>query len=133
MTQTTINRRKALTVVAAVPAAVALGVVPAFAIGEPGQLAALIRRYWVEVDVFNNTKHLTDEESDAHAEATFDVTMSQMVGVPARSAGDAHAALDWIIREGEHSMVEFDADGSLYARVNTSLMNAARDYIASTA
>jgi len=42
MTQTTINRRRALAVVAAVPAAVALGST-VIALGEPGQLAALVR------------------------------------------------------------------------------------------
>jgi hypothetical protein len=45
-----INRRKALTVVAAVP--FALGT-PTFTTGEPGQLAALVRRYLAEWNAFN--------------------------------------------------------------------------------
>jgi hypothetical protein len=48
-----INRRKALSVVA-----IAFGG-SAFATGEPGQLAALVSRYFAEVDAFN-TYALTD-------------------------------------------------------------------------
>ena len=48
----------------------------------------------------------TDEENDALAEATFEATREQMVGVPARTAEDALAALDWLIKEG----VDFETD-----------------------
>jgi hypothetical protein len=68
---------------------VALGIP---ATGEPGELAALIRRYWAEVDILNATHHETDEEFDAHCEATYDKTLSEMIGVPARAAEDALAA-----------------------------------------
>jgi len=64
-----ISCRKALAVVAPVPAVAALGALPARAEG-PSELAALIRRYWAEVDVFNSTDHANDADSDAHAEAT---------------------------------------------------------------
>ena len=132
MMQTTINRRRALAVVAAVPAAAALGS-PAFATGEPGQLAALVRRYYDEVDAFNAIALATDEASDSLADATYNATMSKMIGVPARSADDALAAMDWLIREGADSMIELDPDGTAWAQTCVSLVNAVRDYIASTA
>src|SRR5665648_401837 len=96
---THINRRKALAVVAAVPAAVALGVAPAFGAGEPGQLAVLVRRYFAEIDAFNAFA-LTDEQADACAAATYEKTMLEMVGVPAITREDALAALDWLIKDG---------------------------------
>lgn len=52
MTATRIDRRKALGVVAAAPAALALGVAPTLGVGEPGQLAALVRRYFAKIDVW---------------------------------------------------------------------------------
>jgi hypothetical protein len=64
---------------------------------------ALVRRYFEEVEYFNATSladDRSDEESDALAEATFDKTMHEMVGVPARSRDDALAALEWLIKEG---------------------------------
>jgi hypothetical protein len=53
-----------------------------------------------------------------------------MIGVPARSADDALAAIQLVIRDGEHSMIELDPDGRVWARVHASLVNAVRDYLA---
>ena len=128
---THIDRRKILTVVAVVPAVAALGA-PAFASDEPGELAALVVRYFAEVEDFNRlspAEGRTDEDNDALAEATFDNTMQEMVGVPARSRQDALAALDWLTKEG----VDLDelsyGDWSPHARTANSLVDAIRVYI----
>lgn len=124
-----IDRRKALTVVATAPVAIALG--GALASGGGGQLAALVRRYFAEIEAFNAAaKYETDDESDARAEATFDITVRQIVGVPARSAEDAIAALDWITRDGGQCMIELGYGD--YGRAAESLMNTVRGYLIST-
>jgi hypothetical protein len=115
-----IDRRKALTVVATLPVAVALSGVPAFASGQPGELAALVQRYFAEVDVFNSSGEEDDAAADRLAAATFDQTLQKMIGVPARSRADALAAIEWLIAEGKHSMIEF-SEYSLYSRVSKSL------------
>jgi hypothetical protein len=81
--------------------------------GEPGQLATLVHRYFDEVDAFNTralTDASTDEEADALAEATYNATLRQMIGVPARTMGDALAALDWLIKEGADLENEYAGD-----------------------
>jgi hypothetical protein len=90
-----LNRRRALAFVATVPAAVALGG-SAFVVGEPGQLAALVHRYFAEVEVFNTralSDGCTDEEADVLADVTYNATLRQMIGVPARTTGDALCCL----------------------------------------
>ena len=84
-----------MAVVAAVPAAAAL---PALAshVESGGQLATLVKQYFDQVDIFNATEHQTDEESDAHAAATFETTMRRMAETPIRSADDAVALVDWM-------------------------------------
>jgi hypothetical protein len=127
------NRRRALAVVAAVPAAIALGA-PAFALGEPGQLAALVHRYFAEVDAFNAralSDGYTNEEADALADATFEATLRQMIGVPARTTGDALAALNWLIKEGADLESEYGEDVLFFGEVVTSLVDAIKDYIVS--
>ena len=115
--------------VTAIPAlGLPIGVV--MAKGEPGQLAALIRRYWAEVDAFNADPAMEDDGL-YFSEQPFDLTARQMIGVPARSADDALAAIELVIRDGEHSMIELDPDGSKWARLHTSLVTAVRDYLAS--
>ncbi len=128
---TALNRRKALSTIAAAPAAVALSGAPAQAEG-PSELAVLIRRYWIEVEAFNNhPSEWTDEQANALAYATFDKTLRDMVGVPARTAEDAWAAMEWVTREGQDCKI--DSEGCLYNRVAYSLANAARDYLAGRA
>jgi hypothetical protein len=65
------------------------------------------------------------------AECSLDHLMEKMIGLPARGANDALAAMDWIIRHGPHGTIELNADGGLWARVGASLVNAVRDYLAS--
>ena len=101
--------------------------------GEPGQLAGLVSRYFAEVDVFNATAHQTDEESDAHAESTCLATLRRIIGTPARTADDALAAMDWLIKENADFKNELGDTESIYGRAVTSLVDALRGYIASTA
>jgi hypothetical protein len=70
-------------------AAVAAALVPSVASSYGGELAALIRLYWQQVDEYNTMDHYSDEHSDRHAAATYERTMRLMVGVPARNAEDA--------------------------------------------
>jgi len=105
-----------------------------------GELAALCRRYWQQVDAFNNLEDLSDDESDAHAAATFERTVRLMIGVSARNAEDALAALDWLIKESTNMYLvlndtagdAFDPDNDLDC-LTVSLVRAVRGYIASTA
>jgi hypothetical protein len=97
-------------------------------------LAALVHRYFAEVDAFN-TRALsdpsTDEEADALAAATYNATLRQMIGVPARSMGDALAALDWLIKEGADLESEYAGD-LFFGEIVTSLVDAIRGHIVST-
>jgi hypothetical protein len=117
-----IDRRKALTIVAAAPAAVALGAGSALAGGQGGELAALVKRYFEQVEVFNATEHETDEQSDAHAEATFEATLDALDGVPVRTREDALAVLEFLERE---NVIEKWGQAE-------ALVDALREYIAST-
>ena len=55
---------------------------PALASTEgPSELAALVRRYFAELDAFTAfAKDRTDEEADAFAAATHEKTMTEMIG-----------------------------------------------------
>jgi len=131
MTQAQINRRRALAVVAAVPAAAALGG-SAFTMGEPGELAALVRRYFAETEAFCSfARDRTDEECDAFAATTYEGTMERMVGIPAWTAEDALAALDWLIKD-EANLGHLDTESREWhvgSRVAGSLVDAIREYI----
>jgi hypothetical protein len=128
-----IDRRKALAVVAAVPAAALGGLT--IATGEPGEMAALVRRYFAELDAFTAFgKGKTDEEADAFAAATYEATMERMVGVPARTSEDALAALDWLIEDGaDLDGLADGVDWSPLAPIIRSLVDAIRGYIAAQA
>ncbi len=126
-----LTRRKALGVVAAVPVAIATAGIPAVglckSVEEPGKLAALIRHYFAEVDAFNSCPLLHDDEF-FHGDQPFDVTLEEIIGVPAQSADDALAAMNWLKHDGEACMIELGGY-SLYGQVAESLVNAVRDYL----
>jgi hypothetical protein len=134
-----LNRRSLIARGAIGAAAVALTAGPAlgsaFALDEPGQLAALVHRYFDEVDAFNAhalSDGCTDDEADALAETTFNATLRQMIGVPARTTADALAALDWLIKEGANLEDEYGGEDVLFfGEVVTSLVDAIRDHIVS--
>jgi hypothetical protein len=115
-------------------AATALVVAAPKAVGAtgPSELAALINRYWAQVDAWNAIEDKTDEEF--HADTPFDATLEQMVDVPARTADDAVAAIDWILKEGkEDTSIGFDRDSDmLFDRIAVSLMDAVRGYVVAT-
>jgi hypothetical protein len=133
-----LHRRDVLrgTGVAALAAGVAAVPFEAKAKAGGGELAALVRRYFAEVETFNATDHKTDREFDAHADATYNATLEQMVGVPVRTKGDALAVVDWLIKEGSDLSCEFDDsvqdDDMLFIRLTTSLVIGLREYLAST-
>ena len=55
-----------------------------------------------------------------------------MIGVPARTTGDALAALDWLIKEGANLEDEYGEDVLFFGEVVTSLVDAIKGYIVST-
>ena len=72
----------------------------------PSDLAALVRRYFAEVETFNRialADGRTEEQNDALEESTYLATLSQMESVPVRTAEDALAAIDFAIRQSEHA------------------------------
>ncbi len=89
--------------------------------GEPGQLASLVKLYFAQVDTFNNTEHPTDAEFDAHA-GPYHATLEQMVGVPALTAEDALAAIDWLVKEG----ADLESEYGYYGDIVTSMVDAVR-------
>jgi len=54
--------------------------------------------------------------------------MEQMIGVPARTADDAPAAMDWLVKEGVDFESGLGDDGS-HQQLVTSLVKAIRGYI----
>ena len=127
MTQTTINRRRALTVVAAVPAAVLVGL-PMIAKADPGDdpLLELIRRYRTEIAAANATHGLTDEELDAWIDRA-DAILMEAVGLPVMTRASAIAVISLHVDE------PLLTQHSVYGDEFLALVRAARNYIASTA
>jgi hypothetical protein len=129
---TTLTRRAAmgkgalaLAAVAIVPACMTIE--PAGAADGEGELAALVRRYFEQVDVFNRVAvqdARTDKQNDALARATFEKTIRQIVGVPARTRKDALAALEFLERE---EMIEIWVNSA--GGLSESLVAAIRGYI----
>lgn len=133
-----ISRRKMMATTAAVIPAAALAGTPALAmpaVPVEGSLAGVVKRYFAEIDAFNSTHHATDEESNAHADATYERTLSMMIGVPARTGEDALAVLDWLLREGVNLNCTYgDIDEECaYGRAATWLVDTLHDYLAATA
>jgi hypothetical protein len=56
-----------------------------------------------------------------------------MIGLPAPTAGDALAAIDWLIKEGANLEDEYGDDVLFFGEVVTSLVDAVRGYIVSSA
>jgi hypothetical protein len=95
-----------------------------------GELAGLIKLYWQQVHEFNNAEHITDDESDSYAAATYEATLQRIVGVPAKSREDALAAMDWLMREHADFGYQYgDTDNSFGSAV-TWLTDEVIRYIA---
>jgi hypothetical protein len=100
-----------------------------------GELASILALYWQQVDEFNDAQHISDEESDAHAAATYEATLRRVIGMPARTSNDALAALDWLSKESEWNHLNLDQiewNDNEYGSAVVSLAHAIRGYIAST-
>src|SRR6185369_6019829 len=121
----TIDRRKLMLGGAVGAAAVAVGL-PALPEG-PGQLAALVKRYFAEVAAFCSDPR-GDDDNWYLADQPFHVTLRELMGVPVRSRDDAVAAVDWIIFEGKDGVINFGGDG-LFGQVGESLGHALRNYL----
>ena len=114
---THINRRRALAAVAAIPAAFAVCAPLSFAEGKPGELASLIRRCFAEIDAFKNADWL-ENDYNFLADQPFDVTLRELIGLPAQNAEDALCVIEFIMREGEGCAII--GGESLYGRVGES-------------
>jgi hypothetical protein len=86
-----------------------------------------VKRYFAEVAAFNASP--PDDDDYFLGDQPFDSTLREMIGVPARSAEDSLAAVEWIIDDGKDCMISLGE--ALYGRVASSLLNATRDYLAS--
>ena len=122
-----LTRRSVTTGLAAVTAIPAVGLCKD-AEG-PSEFAAMVRRYYAEVDVFNRTEHETDDEANADSEATWRTTFRGLRGVPVRTAEDALAAVDLIIREGEGCMISLNSEYADEATL-AFVVNSLRAYLA---
>jgi hypothetical protein len=129
-----LSRREALRGTGVAALAAGAAVVPLGLSANPsagGELAALLREYWRQSEIFEATNHLTDAEANADAARLWEETLRPLIGVPARTTEDALAAIDYILSVGEHSMIELGADDDrLFPRVEYSLLNAVRNYLA---
>ena len=123
-----IDRRKLMVGGAAGAAAVVVGL-PALP-EAPGQLAALVRQYFAEIEAFISDPRLDDNEFYM-SDQPFEVTLRELVGVPVRNKDDAVAAVDWIIDDGKDGDLNFGGDG-IYGQVTESLAHALRNYLVST-
>ena len=127
MTQTTINRRTALAVVAAVPAAVALGSTIILAGRGDDKLSRVISRYRAEIAALNATRGLSDEELDARIDRA-DAILIEAVGLPVCTTADAVAVFSLFV--DEHWNLR---QHSVYGDQFLTLARTAIDHIASTA
>ena len=89
-------------------------------------LSVVIKRYWAEIEAFENTPHTDVAVSDAQADETFIRTQKEMIGLPARTADDALAALDWLVRR-EAELIQVGSDG--YLPIVESLVTAIHGYL----
>ena len=108
--------------VAAVPAIAVLPALPRAG----GELTALVRRYFAEVDVFNTSPDLGDDDY-FHADQPFDTTLREMIGVPVRS--DADAAVQVVLPEGEACMIDLRSEAAC-DKAAASCLHALRYYLA---
>ncbi len=122
---TPINRRQALAGAGAVAGALAIADPVLAALPKPDRLEMLIRRYNTQTEFFDTQPdHITDDEANALAEATFDKTLVELTGVPATTAAGALAALAFIEREKMGVYYPNQVDDAIQ-----SLMRAVRGYI----
>jgi hypothetical protein len=101
----------------------------------PASLAEMIDRYFKAVDAFNKRQvhgDETDADADCLMEKTVGKAMRAIVGVPARTAADAAAALDWLLVE-EVDLSGESGDSAEFRRVVDSVVGAIRGYLSAAA
>jgi hypothetical protein len=130
MTQTAkmLSRRSVTTgLTATVMAIPAIGLVTS-ATGDPsdGPLLEAIGRYQAEIAAVNASHGLTDDELDAWVDRA-DAILMEAVGLPVLTAASAVAVISLHVDE------PILAQHSVYGNEFSTLVRAARDYIASTA
>lgn len=95
---------------------------------EGGELATLIARYFTEVDAFNAAPGEDDAAFEAKASSTYEATLHKMIGMPVHTPGDAVAAIDWILRDGEDCLIDFNYGP--YGAAAASLLKEVKIYLA---
>jgi hypothetical protein len=98
-------------------------------------LAPLIRLYFHQINTFNTRPfrfEQTDEEANTLARATYEKTLRQIIGVPVRTAEDAVAAFDFLVREKVDLGSEPDWPSD-FGKVTHSLVDSLRSYLAASA
>jgi hypothetical protein len=118
-----IDRRKALAVVAAAPAAVVLGSGGALANRDKDRLLDLIRRYNAELAALNAARDIEDEEVDAWMDRA-DAILIEAVGLPVLTAASAVAVIDLFVEQ--HWLTQHCDYGDDFL----ALVKNARNYIA---
>ena len=119
-----LTRRKALSVVAAVPVAAALGGV-AIATFPKDRLLILIRRYEAGLAIID----LNDDPTNAEIEEWHDraeAILEEATGLPCLTAASAVAVLGLVVSE---NMLE---NSSIFSEHFSAMVGAARDYLVST-
>ena len=97
---------------------------------DAGRLAGLVAQYFAQAEAVNKTRHETDEELTTHVQATTGKMLKKLVGVPAPTARDALAALDFLVAEGA---IQEIGDGSNFGAAVNSLVEAIQGYLLSQA
>jgi hypothetical protein len=121
MTQTTINRRRALAVVAAVPAAIALG--GAVPVPTHDRQLTLIRQYEAELGIIDSIDDPSQRRIDSwHHKA--DTILGEAASLPCLTAASAVAVLDLIVKD---EMLE---STTIFSDHFPALVGAVKDYLA---
>lgn len=123
--------------VTAIPAGLSIGATKATrvdGVATEDKLLGIIRRYEASVDETNaqcELRGMKDDELDARIDRSCEI-LANVVGLPAATAADALAALNFVIRENieENGL---HPDGFPFDAAIASLLASVRGYIASTA
>jgi hypothetical protein len=86
------------------------------------KLLDLIRRYKSEIEAVNASRGWNDDEIDDQTDKAYAI-LEEMDGLPVLTTAGALAALDLVVKESSHSVLDDQ---------HLALIRAVRDYIAST-
>jgi hypothetical protein len=134
--RTFIRTATAAVAVPAIPGTVVLTADPTAA---APSLASLLRSYLAECDAINQRCHAIPDDHpdpDGVLAAWLDANnakLRQAIALPARTADDALAAVNWLQRHGSFDATSYEIDRyepCLFEKVSWHLIEAARNYIA---